>query len=354
MPIITHIDEQRKKMGYTVKELAEKVGITPPNLSKIIHGKVFELKLSTLENLCKALQCQIGDMFEYKENGKPKIIPLFLDFSGTTDKLLDGGAENVKEFFDYIKSLQERTGSIVQITMITGTAYLTAKCKYKPLRALAQNYGVPDLFDGVVAEYCGHWVRANSEKHLLSMDTDLLKLRPTLETLIKQYKEYGAVRNDKVSSYDNVIFEKEKAVKEIDRSTILEFNEKVLSAINKEFGNDINLETRIYYDEYGKECDIKPIIHSKAQAVYMILKELKEKYEIQSVIIGGDSQEEDLIMYTENKHRLEDLGMKTVFIAPSNIGKISSIDKDIIIGRWQNFDGITDALKKHIEREYGG
>lgn len=50
------------------QELAEKIGITQGNLSVLKTGKAKALKLSTLEALCKALDCQPGDLLEYQED----------------------------------------------------------------------------------------------------------------------------------------------------------------------------------------------------------------------------------------------------------------------------------------------
>jgi len=55
----------RRKMSSG--ELASKVGITPANLSILKCGKAKAVRLSTLEALCKALECQPGDLLEYQE-----------------------------------------------------------------------------------------------------------------------------------------------------------------------------------------------------------------------------------------------------------------------------------------------
>lgn len=49
------------------QELAEKIGITQANLSILKTGKAKAIKLSTLEAICKALECQPGDVLEYKD-----------------------------------------------------------------------------------------------------------------------------------------------------------------------------------------------------------------------------------------------------------------------------------------------
>ena len=66
MPIIVNVDVMlaRRKMSST--ELAEKVGITPVNLSILKTGKAKAVRFSTLSALCKALDCQPGDILEYR------------------------------------------------------------------------------------------------------------------------------------------------------------------------------------------------------------------------------------------------------------------------------------------------
>jgi len=65
MAIIINIDVMLAKRKMRVTELAEKVGITMANISILKNGKAKAIRLSTLEALCKALQCQPGDLLEY-------------------------------------------------------------------------------------------------------------------------------------------------------------------------------------------------------------------------------------------------------------------------------------------------
>ena len=65
MAIIIHIDVMLAKRKMSVTELAEKVGITMANISILKNGKAKAIRLSTLEAICKALQCQPGDILEY-------------------------------------------------------------------------------------------------------------------------------------------------------------------------------------------------------------------------------------------------------------------------------------------------
>ncbi len=66
MPIIINVDVMLAKRKMQSQELAEKIGITQANLSILKTGKAKALKLSTLEAICKALDCQPGDLIEYR------------------------------------------------------------------------------------------------------------------------------------------------------------------------------------------------------------------------------------------------------------------------------------------------
>ena len=68
MPIIINIDVMLAKRKMQSQELAEKIGITQANLSILKTGKAKALKLSTLEAICKALDCQPGDILEFVED----------------------------------------------------------------------------------------------------------------------------------------------------------------------------------------------------------------------------------------------------------------------------------------------
>ena len=64
--IIFNIDVMLAKRKMSVSELAEKVGITVTNMSILKTGKAKAVKISTLAKLCEALQCQPGDLLEYR------------------------------------------------------------------------------------------------------------------------------------------------------------------------------------------------------------------------------------------------------------------------------------------------
>lgn len=68
MPIIINVDVMLAKRKMQSQELAEKIGITQANLSILKTGKAKAIKLSTLEAICKALDCQPGDILEYAKD----------------------------------------------------------------------------------------------------------------------------------------------------------------------------------------------------------------------------------------------------------------------------------------------
>ena len=68
MSIIINIDVMLAKRRMSVTELSERVGITMANISILKNGKAKAIKLSTLNSICKALNCQPGDILEYVED----------------------------------------------------------------------------------------------------------------------------------------------------------------------------------------------------------------------------------------------------------------------------------------------
>ncbi len=69
--IVINIDVMLAKRKMSVTELSEKVGITMANISILKNGKAKAIKLSTLDSICKALQCQPGDLLEYVPEEEP-------------------------------------------------------------------------------------------------------------------------------------------------------------------------------------------------------------------------------------------------------------------------------------------
>lgn len=66
MAIIINIDVMLAKRKMSVTELSDRVGITMANLSILKNGKAKAIRLSTLDSICKALDCQPGDILEYQ------------------------------------------------------------------------------------------------------------------------------------------------------------------------------------------------------------------------------------------------------------------------------------------------
>jgi putative transcriptional regulator len=66
MPIIINIDVMMAKRKISLGELSERVDITPANLSILKNGKARAIRFSTLEAICRELDCQPGDIIEYR------------------------------------------------------------------------------------------------------------------------------------------------------------------------------------------------------------------------------------------------------------------------------------------------
>lgn len=66
MPILINLDVMLAKRKMSVTELSERVGITMANISILKNGKAKAIRFPTLEAICKALDCQPGDILEYR------------------------------------------------------------------------------------------------------------------------------------------------------------------------------------------------------------------------------------------------------------------------------------------------
>jgi len=67
MSIVVNVDVMMAKRKMSSQELAEKIGITAANLSILKTGKAKAIRFSTLEAICKVLDCQPGDILEHRE-----------------------------------------------------------------------------------------------------------------------------------------------------------------------------------------------------------------------------------------------------------------------------------------------
>ncbi len=68
MAIVVNLDVMMAKRKISSGELAEKIGITQANLSILKTGKAKAIRFSTLESICKVLDCQPGDILEFTDN----------------------------------------------------------------------------------------------------------------------------------------------------------------------------------------------------------------------------------------------------------------------------------------------
>ena len=73
--IVVNLDVMLAKRKMRSKELAERIGITEANLSLLKSGKVKGIRFETLEKICAVLECQPGDLLEYRsDEGRPNKI----------------------------------------------------------------------------------------------------------------------------------------------------------------------------------------------------------------------------------------------------------------------------------------
>ncbi len=70
MAIIVNLDVMMAKRKISAGDLATKIGITPANLSILKNQKAKAVRFSTLNDICQALDCQPGDILEYREDEK--------------------------------------------------------------------------------------------------------------------------------------------------------------------------------------------------------------------------------------------------------------------------------------------
>ena len=85
MAIILRLDRVMADRKINLKDLSEQVGIANVNLSKIKSGKVSAIRFSTLNAICKALDCQPGDILEYQED-EDGFVKLVYIRAGETDE----------------------------------------------------------------------------------------------------------------------------------------------------------------------------------------------------------------------------------------------------------------------------
>ena len=76
MPIIVNLDVMLARRKMRSKELAERIGITEQNVSLLKSGKVKGVRLDTLALICEALDCQPGDILEYRDDAAGDAVPM--------------------------------------------------------------------------------------------------------------------------------------------------------------------------------------------------------------------------------------------------------------------------------------
>ena len=314
--IIFRISEELKEQAISLAKKEGKTisGVLNSFLIQCVKEKNMPFNLSLMSNV-----------------SNKRVLPLFLDYTGTTDRLLDAGAENVKEFFDTIIAMQNSLDVCVQIIIVTGSDREVAKSKFIPFQEMAENYGLPNLFKGVIAEYCGYLIEKDTEEEIQPIADAILQKIDKIQEITRRYS--GRI-NPKTKSMLNITFES------ITRERLNEFADE----INSLFSSD-DIETVIYYDEYGKECDVKSKKLNKASAVSMIINRLKKNYEVPYIVIGGDSQDEDVKMYLNNKMDLNSQGIESVFITPVENESLTKNDNHVIVGDWKEARGIIKSIR---------
>jgi putative transcriptional regulator len=68
MPIVVNLDVMLARRKMRSKELAERIGITEQNVSLLKSGKIKGVRFDTLEKICEALECQPGEILEYRQS----------------------------------------------------------------------------------------------------------------------------------------------------------------------------------------------------------------------------------------------------------------------------------------------
>lgn len=299
MAININLKQLIQNKGYTIVKLSNEINITPANLSKLINNKVSEIKLKTLSKICDVLECTPGEILEYKNDIRKKIIPFFLDCVGGTDLILSSGVENIKNFFQYIIEFQKTTNIDLRIVIMTDVSLESARSKFKLFYDLAKNYGLPDLIYGVVLEHCGFFLNNQNKITQLSLlDTRIMEKRVDIEEIISEYN--GKVNNQFVSMY-NIVF------KNISRSELAKVSEKINKVIDCK-----EIETVVFYDSYGIEIDIKNINNNKANAVLMLINEFNIEYDIPIIVMGGAPIKVNWEMYSKSKDILSQMDYKVI------------------------------------------
>jgi len=71
MPIVVNLDVMLARRKLQLNTVAERIGITPQNLSVLNAGRARAIRFSTLEKLCEVLECQPGDLLAFEREARP-------------------------------------------------------------------------------------------------------------------------------------------------------------------------------------------------------------------------------------------------------------------------------------------
>lgn len=271
-----------------------------------------------------------------------KIIPIFLDWTGTMNHITsDGeeiGAEKFKKFLESIRNLEESTKAKVVVTIISGSPVSSAKSKIEMLKTLSCNQIGYNIFLGMVAEYCGYIVSSASEViQLTSAPEELISRTPELK---ERFKSWGNGDIDtEVSTYMGIL---------LNDDTAQENYMRYLAEVKASFGGEYDVSG--YFDEYGKGIDIKATTTNKRMAVEAVMRKLGGTYrpdQILTIITGGDSNQEDVPMAFSEVN-----GIPIIPIAPNNSDIPQEVIEKlgIIVGNGENILGISDSINTVANR----
>jgi len=265
-----------------------------------------------------------------------KIIPIFLDWTGTMNHITSEGeeigAEKFKKFLESIKNLEEKTGARAVVTIISGSPVSSAQPKIKLLSTLSNNQIGYSVFIGMVAEYCGYFVNDNSGVKQLTKAPE--ELFSHTQELKERFISWGNGDIDtEVSTYMGIL---------LNDNTSKEDYERYLAETRGLFSQEYDISG--YFDEYGKGIDIKSIKTNKKEAVETVIRGLIEAYkpeQILAIITGGDSYQEDVPMAYSNVG-----GIPIIPIAPNNSDIPQEVIEKlgIIVGNGENVLGISDSI----------
>lgn len=250
-----------------------------------------------------------------------KLIPIFLDYTGTIDSLTKD-KKIAEKFNDLLCQLEKKTGGVAQVYIISGNnEEVTQKRNDKIFEIFGNGY-IKTLY----GEYGG--IKTNNGKVVVEGKNQLTdKQFKTLKAFIgKNSNNHKRIEiNPTYQTITNIQFE---------NFTEEEFY-NVTDKLQRVFKNKSVVP---YYDKYGIECEIKAKSQTKANCAKSVLKTLPD---VLFVIYGGDNYDEDFNMFLADKTHSKK------FIAPKNITKLS-LQKDVITTSKEEIYGICEGLEEIV------